>query len=963
MPAQINTLTEKARQLVRGAYNAFHPVYGFSTTSCQIYDTAWAAMIVKEENGERVWLFPESYHFLLNAQSEDGSWGAHPKSRTVGILDTAAATLALMRLAKAPLQLQELATFDIELRIKRGIQSLEMQLEAWDDLWDTNHIGVELIIPALLRYLESEDERLHFIFGSETALMQMHEAKMVRFDPEALYRTRPSSALHNLEALIGRIDFDRVEHHLFNGSMLASPSSTAAFLMSASSWNHEAEAYLRHVLAAGAGQGNGGFPGTFPTTYFELNWVLSTLLQAGFHSSDLQSDELHSIAHIVCEGFSSDHGVIGFAPRAVDVDDTAKGLLCLSLLGLSDRVSPAPMIQMFEGEDHFRTFLGERDPSFTSNCHVLLALMHRPDKLDYLPQIKKAIVFLCDRWWECDGLIKDKWHLSRLYPTMLLVQAFAEVAKQTADGATFESTFDPKILSKVSICLFQACLRTLLGQGDDGSWNGMPEESSYAVLTLVEARALALFQPIQLQIAAAISKARAFLYSGKWTSFDNYWTSKTAYRTAFVAEAYMLAASRVSLPLEKEPTASSGDSTGHHPQSKRSTDFLELMGRTELFSDMEPWELQASFLESALFVPLLRANRSKVFDRDRFAVSKDHYLDIIPFTWVGCNNRSRTYAATSLLFDLMMISMLGYQADEFIEAVAAPTFGQNTEKLHHIIDEILDDSISTLKLGTADQIMDQTPSGVRNQFGPSHVGAGGSGKDTVAPGTSSGRGTTEVTLQGFVHYVLEHPHVRGASLDDQRFLWAELRRFLHAHVVQIRDNGSPAGRQSGRTFFEWVRTTAADHVACAYSFAFACCLVSASIGRGTRVFPTVGETYLVQAAVRHMSTMCRMCNDIGSVERDLAEGNTNSIDFPEFAANNDSVSVKKQALSELAAYERCCLMHTIERLSQEALRSPKAPETPKDFRKRKVDIVRLFADVTDLYDQLYMLRDLSSTMK
>ncbi|KAF3031353.1 hypothetical protein E8E11_000522 [Didymella keratinophila] len=197
MSAHLKTLSGKARLLVHNAYEAMHPVYGFSTTSCQIYDTAWAAMIVKEENGNRTWLFPESYIFLLNAQLEDGSWGTHTNSKTTGVVDAAAATLAPIRHTKAPLQLGKIPPFDIESRIRREIQSLKAQLDAWDDLFDTNHIGLELIVPALLDYLKSEDNSLEFSFECEATLTQMHEAKMHRFDPETLYRTRPTSSLHN----------------------------------------------------------------------------------------------------------------------------------------------------------------------------------------------------------------------------------------------------------------------------------------------------------------------------------------------------------------------------------------------------------------------------------------------------------------------------------------------------------------------------------------------------------------------------------------------------------------------------------------------------------------------------------------------------------------------------------------------------------------------------------------------
>lgn len=93
----------------------------------------------------------------------------------------------------------------------------------------------------------------------------------------------------------------------------------------------------------------------------------------------------------------------------MDVDDTAKGLLTLSLLGQEDRVNPDPMFRMFEAKDHFLTFLGERDPSFTSNCHVLLALLQRSDRLQHIIQVRKAADFIVNTWWECDGKVKDKW--------------------------------------------------------------------------------------------------------------------------------------------------------------------------------------------------------------------------------------------------------------------------------------------------------------------------------------------------------------------------------------------------------------------------------------------------------------------------------------------------------------------------------------------------------------------------
>jgi hypothetical protein len=80
-----------------------------------------------------------------------------------------------------------------------------------------------------------------------------------------------------LEGFIGLVDFKNLRHQSTLGSMLASPSSTAAYLIHNPIWDQEAEAYLRHVVLKGSGKGSGGVPSTFPTTVFELAWVSPNL--------------------------------------------------------------------------------------------------------------------------------------------------------------------------------------------------------------------------------------------------------------------------------------------------------------------------------------------------------------------------------------------------------------------------------------------------------------------------------------------------------------------------------------------------------------------------------------------------------------------------------------------------------------------------------------------------------------
>lgn len=233
-------------------------------------------MIRKTQNNVKEWLFPECFYYLLKSQSVDGSWGILPATKTAGILDTSAALLALLLHAKEPLQLAAVSPNEMHQRIERGFSSLKQQLSQWNDVEKTNHIGVELIVPALFSYLQKERDSFVFEFPCKKALESMFKAKVSQFKLELLYAKRPSSALHSLEAFLGELDFNHVSHHLYRGSMMASPSSTAAYLIGASKWSDEAESYLWHVVKAGAGHGDGGIPGTYPTTHFECSWVRKT---------------------------------------------------------------------------------------------------------------------------------------------------------------------------------------------------------------------------------------------------------------------------------------------------------------------------------------------------------------------------------------------------------------------------------------------------------------------------------------------------------------------------------------------------------------------------------------------------------------------------------------------------------------------------------------------------------------
>lgn len=168
----------------------------------------------------------------------------------------------------------------------------------------------------------------------------------------------------------------------------------------------------------------------------------------------------------------------------------------------------------------------------------------------------------------------------------------------------------------------------------------------------------------------------------------------------------------------------------------------------------------------------------------------------------------------------------------------------------------------------------------------------------------------------------------------------------------------------GRTFatdlpyFDWVRTIASHHVSTPLIFAWVCCWTSGILNKGAETFGEPTEKYLATALSRHLATTNRMFNDLGSIERDTAECNLNSLHFPEFSRTGS----QKPALKWLAEHEHGCVEYTLKCLQQKLKRA--YPHQPANWAERmKLGPIRLLCDVSHLWDQLYLIRDHSSTMK
>lgn len=553
-----------------------------------------------------------------------------------------------------------------------------------------------------------------------------------------------------------------------------------------------------------------------------------------------------------------------------------------------------------------------------------------------------------------------KQNISSYYPMMLLAQCLTGLL-HLWDADQLINIPEPLIHGQVPVILTQILIRVLEDQQSDGSWAGISsyETTAYALLALKATSAIPWEEEISDKATVAIEQANKFLeqHSESWQYAQYIWIEKVTYRSPILSEAYCIAAVK----------ARSNGNLGNKMNQDRFSAKKKHSGlfrNLPLFSATPEWLLHASIIESQFFQSRLEHLRSNVFPSNGEA--KPQYLAFIPITWIATQNTCRSRLSNDALLQMMIVSMLVYQADEYFEATVAPQFQHELQPVRDMIDRLCQEHPSETQLGSA---LMKTP--LTN-------GNGAPASVTVKASLFA----VEQVLSGFLKYVLDHPMVIHASSSKQHELRKELGTFLLAHVTQIEDNARLTSKDSKSTinnfsrapkrrYYDWVRTTSADHTSCPFAFVFFTCVIDSS---EKHPFINARQKYLAQDLCRYLATMCRQYNDYGSVSRDRAEGNLNSLDFPEFddptgghvsgrdwgratveigentgsGFGNDGK--KKQELMWLAEYERQCLDLAVGKLAE---------ILPSSI----VDALRLFVGVTDLYGQMYVAQDLTSRIK
>ncbi|KAG8170178.1 hypothetical protein KVR01_000923 [Diaporthe batatas] len=986
---------------------------GYGSMSPSIYDTAWLSMIEKPV-GSGLWLFPDCFDYILRQQSDNGGWPSY-STVTDGILNTSAALLALITHQKRCRSDQVL-----ESRCHKAQQALETLLDRWD-VSACDQVGFEVLVTQHINLLAADGVAIKF--PGKQHLDEVFHAKLKRLSSlqDFLYK-RPCTLLHSLEAMIGHIDFDRIRcWREPSGSMMNSPSSTAAYLMHASEWDQAAEDYLRAALQQGPGRSTGCVPCAWPTTIFEVSWTVTTLVQAGIRIGEGDSSALRTVLE---RALSDGQGCVGFSPNSTvpDADDTAKTILALRYLGNKD-FSIDPLLATFETEEHFLTYQGERNPSFSTNCNVLMCLGMLENALEYTSQITKTVKFLSDRIFAAQ--LTDKWNRSELYSMMLLSQALERLYGIDNESLLNKVSFQCPILfnESVPVATIQVLIKLVGSQGENGSWEDMCEPTAYAILALRSLVHLPwLRDGLELYgIKSCIDRGRSYLKESghsEWVRGRHIWIEKLTYASPLLSEIYCHAALYISPPQPQgndTPTPSLAQVLPNPTILAGMRKAGVLMARTPLLgpSQLEPSLLRAAELQAAYALGELQRHKRDVFPAPPRKhktngnggvndAARDRYLTFVPLTWTAC---AAVYGGKSVslrvLYDMMVFSMLVYQADEYMEGVVEADLGTHLESVRELVRRVVGEELADAPRPLGQEQPLQPKNGVTTSNG------------TTTNAHPKALMDAEIVLRRFVSYVLRHPFVLGSPAHLRMRVTSEVEAFLLAHLQQAEDNRTlHASRQGGthlsftqtdeagcgsrisanpwesaggdslksgqtqenervhpakrsRTFYNWVRSTSADHTSCPCAFVFFNCLVTSSSPKASSVdlYGNSAKTaYVAEDLCRHLASMCRMYNDYASVVRDEIEGNLNSIAFAEFGSGQEriesdgSVEHKKAQLMWIAEYERRGMEAAMLELKGEV-------DSRSGLDQGIVDSTRLFVSVTDLYGQIYVIRDLTNRVK
>lgn len=686
--------------------------------------------------------------------------------------------------------------------------------------------------------------------------------------------------------------------------------------------------------------------------------------------------DLSPVMSFFLETMKQQGSLVGFAPRILeDADCTARNLLMfmrLRHLGCATTVDIAPLVNKFETARCFKTYELERNPSLSANCNVVLALLELEHESNdqYASQIEKALMFLLGLVETEDRGITDKWNISSEYSYMLLVEVIVLALKQYNAGRLQAIPRDV-FTDRIPKTLCRIISQVLAAQQSDGSWGHSLEVTSYSILGLSHALRLPWGSSICGYLTDRISQAKSFLAAEypRAEKEDYLWIEKTTYQSSLLRMAYCSMALHTTVTLEK--WSNSMVNTFTYVSSQSST-MKKLFSMLPLLEKVPTPLLDLVLVEAKYHASDLATGRNSVLPRGDLPLSKDKYLGYIPVIWLLCNQINNQVLPAGVIVDMLRLSQLTFQVDEYMETTVAGLSQEEVGLLESWIrSECSSKRAAELQNGTGHF------EALQNGHG-NGVHINGFKEDAHSPCMLS---SVQIALRKFIRYILHHEAVLRSSPLIQQFLATELSEFLLAHMRQNSDNvwlknhkcdSAQAGFARPRpSYFSWARSTGADHTSCPFSFRFFMCLISKP-NQVQSCFESAQAQYFSSSVTRHLATMCRQYNDYGSIMRDAEENNLNSVDFAEFQAGawkGESVKPElaregsrngerslwtsglrsaRESLMAIAEFERK-LMELSFRALKEVVSSPEA-----------IEGLKVLIDVTDLFGQLYVAKDIAS---
>ncbi|KAJ6050999.1 hypothetical protein N7460_001533 [Penicillium canescens] len=900
-----NSVVLQANILLNELLSAYDEKYHSSTVVNSIYDTAWISMVLRKTEMPTApeWAFPVCFDFLCLEQAEDGGWG-NPFSLVERITCTFVCLLAIKKHLRISDNLSVKDQVDLQHRANRAIEFVHSNLASWElNALDTGlPIGLELWLPVVIEQLEKEG--VSFAIPGKDRILKLRLEKLSRFPLEVLYR--PSSLiqpspLFTLEGFIGVVDFSKLRHQTVYGSMFSSPSSTAVYLMESPEWDPAAEDYLHHVVEQSIVKHNRCVPQLFPTSVFDIDWVLNIFVDSGLSLNNLDTHSVKTLGNMILQCLEKQDDILGADEIICPEPDSTAMALRTVYHSLGAHRSIQHMIDAFEGGDNYFTFSGERDPSVSSNAHVLQALNH-----------------------------------SEYYATFATTQALVDYLVALSEERV-ESLSETLLGALIPLTLFQAVVRILLRQNPDGSWGSISlrEDTSHAVITLKSAWSLPFISAtLSQEIGQAIQKGQAFISANLDAPFNDYtWNGKCAYGLLAVSRAIALSALLETRPARRySPKVESL----YQLDMKLIVKRAEHLRKMRCFADLPAWIIEATCLEAVF---LFRGSRQPTW-LEKSVHLDEGFLIMLAAICIGLNYSKRAFLSNRILFGMLELMEFIYTIDPLIDEELSDRSPETLQLIEKLVHQVLAD----IHLPVGSDIQ------------PTKKPVNGHQGETITLEICHGQIEIYKIVKAIEYgtkQIMENPHVEAASHYDRRNLLMELRYALLAQVEKLHVGASLAScHERGLNFYRWTQGSGADDTFSAVVLKLMICLVKSHLD--TEICPNPTEKYLLEDFSRHAATWGRLWNDYADVERDRASSNLNVLDFPEFQSpcmedgrDLSPDQLKRHYLADLIQHEEDLAEKALKKLTN-AIQSRE-----KHAQTETITVLHWYMDINRAFQELY----------